>query len=504
MGFARWLEDRTGAGALMHEALYERIPGGARWRYVWGSTLVFAFTVQAVTGFALWSAYSPSAQTAWESVYYIQYEMTGGWLLRGVHHYMAQFMVVLLALHFMQVVIDGAYRAPREVNFWLGLVLLKIVLGLALTGYLLPWDQKGYWATSVATSLVGLTPAVGPELQQIVVGGSEYGHHTLTRFFALHAGVLPSLLVAVLVMHLALFRRHGVKAKEPRRGADAYFWPDQVLKGRSRLFGRHGGRVGALLLHAGRVVGPRRPGQTSTRPRDRNGTSCHCSNYWHCPPSPGDNEVIGAIYLPAALMLVVFLMPIIGRWKLGHGFNVLFTFAVFTCAGVLTAMAMRDDANDERYQQAVQEAEAEAERAIELAPDAGHPPPPAPRVSCATTRCCKGRASLNEVAWLVTVTRAAKTNRTDLVAAESSAPNLYRFASNGWLAGLLDAESYASAEYFGNTAHVEGEMAGFLTDTWPELEEEQQTAVVAALAAEAGVARTTNRSMRPSSRLAEK
>ena len=113
----------------MHEALFERIPGGARWRYVWGSTLVFTFAVQAITGMFLWMAYSPSAQTAWESVYYIQNEMQGGWLLRGLHHFTAQAMIVLLVLHLMQVVIDGAYRAPREVNFWLGLVLMQIVLG---------------------------------------------------------------------------------------------------------------------------------------------------------------------------------------------------------------------------------------------------------------------------------------------------------------------------------------------------------------------------------------
>src|SRR5690349_5517274 len=119
-----WLDDRTGYRGLLHEALYERVPGGARWRYVWGSTLVFAFKVQVVTGLFLWMAYSDSAQTAWESVYYIQHVMQYGWLLRGMHHFMAQTMVVLLALHLMQVVIDGAYKAPREVNFWLGLVLL--------------------------------------------------------------------------------------------------------------------------------------------------------------------------------------------------------------------------------------------------------------------------------------------------------------------------------------------------------------------------------------------
>ena len=162
-----------------------------------------------------------------------------------MHHFMAQAMVVLLALHLMQVVIDGAYRAPREVNFWLGLILMQIVLGLSLTGYLLPWDQKGYWATRVATNLLGVVPGVGTSLQQLVVGGADYGHHTLTRFFALHAGVLPAALVFFLVLHVALFRRHGICSQaagqgcrrvvlarpgpERRRGlpggADSWCWP---------------------------------------------------------------------------------------------------------------------------------------------------------------------------------------------------------------------------------------------------------------------------------------
>jgi hypothetical protein len=227
---ANFLDDRTGYRALVHEALYERVPGGARWRYVWGSTLVFAFMTQVITGLVLWSSYAASAQTAWESVYTIQHEMTGGWLVRGIHHVMAQMMIVLLALHLMQVVIDGAYRAPREVNFWLGLVLMMLVLGMALTGYLLPWDQKGYWATRVATNLAGLVPLLGPSIQQVVVGGPDYGHHTLTRFFALHAGFLPATLVLMLVVHLSLFRKHGLCARQPIVRPDAMFWPDQVLK----------------------------------------------------------------------------------------------------------------------------------------------------------------------------------------------------------------------------------------------------------------------------------
>ena len=141
--------------------LFENIPGGRAGATCGAARCRSRFVVQLITGFFLWMAYSPSAQTAWESVYYIQNEMLGGWLLRGIHHFMAQAMMVLLVLHLMQVVIDGAYKAPREVNFWFGVVLLQMVLGLSLTGYLLPWDQKGYWATKVATNISAIAPASG-------------------------------------------------------------------------------------------------------------------------------------------------------------------------------------------------------------------------------------------------------------------------------------------------------------------------------------------------------
>jgi ubiquinol-cytochrome c reductase cytochrome b subunit len=229
-GLMDWIDDRSGIRGLVKEALYEKVPGGARWRYVWGSCLTFVFFTQVVTGTLLWMFYAPSAQTAWESVYFLQYHVAGGWFLRGVHHYMAQAMIVLLVLHLMQVVIDGAYKAPRELNFWFGILMMGVTLALSLTGYLLPWDQKGYWATAVATNLMAEVPLIGPALQKIVVGGSEYGHHTLTRFFALHAGVLPASLVALVVAHIYLFRKHGIHVKEPRPKRDSYFWPDQVLK----------------------------------------------------------------------------------------------------------------------------------------------------------------------------------------------------------------------------------------------------------------------------------
>ncbi|MCC7534673.1 MAG: cytochrome bc complex cytochrome b subunit, partial [Deltaproteobacteria bacterium] len=226
-----WVEDRTGIAATMRHLLDEQIEGGARWAYVFGSALTIILGIQVVTGVLLMTAYSPAAHTAWPSVWYIQHRIGWGWLVRGVHHYGAQAMVIVLAFHLVQVSLYGAYKKPREINWWLGLGLMGATLGLALTGYLLPWDQKGYWATRVATNIAGGIPLVGGAIQTLLQGGPEYGHATLTRFFALHVAILPGALFALLFLHVALFRRHGVT---PPAGADRSriepFWPHQLAK----------------------------------------------------------------------------------------------------------------------------------------------------------------------------------------------------------------------------------------------------------------------------------
>lgn len=336
-----WLDSRTGIKEILHEALYERVPGGARWRYVWGSTLVVAFVTQVITGIFLWMAYSPSTQTAWESVFYIQEEMGGGWFLRGIHHYMASMMIVLLAIHFVQVVWDGAYRAPRELNFVLGLVLMLIVLGLSLTGYLLPWDQKGYWATNVGTELASQAPVAGGAIKKLAVGGSSYGHHTLTRFFALHAGVLPGALVAFLALHLALFRKHGLTPKEPIKNPDVMFWPDQVLKDSVAALG---------VLAAVMAVTIYTHGAELTAPADPANNYAAARPEWYflflfqfLKWFPGELEVWGAFVIPGLIVGVMFLMPWIGRWKIGHFFNVAFMAVLLGGAAMLTVQAIQDD-----------------------------------------------------------------------------------------------------------------------------------------------------------------
>ena len=228
---SEFLDERTGYKALLRHALDEPVKGGARWAYVFGSTLLGSFLIQVITGIALMTSYAPSEKTAWASVHYIQFQQAGGWLVRGLHHFGAQAMVILLGAHMTQVAFFGAYKRPREVTWWLGLSLLAITLGFALTGYLLPWDQKGYWATRVATNIAGSIPLVGDAQQRLLQGGSEYGSLTLTRFYALHVVVLPALLAALVGAHVALFRRHGVtpSPKADVKRSDPFF-PSQLGK----------------------------------------------------------------------------------------------------------------------------------------------------------------------------------------------------------------------------------------------------------------------------------
>ena len=363
-----WLETRTGFKALMHEALYERVPGGARWRYVWGSTLVFTFTLQVITGFMLWSAYSPSTRTAWESVYYIQHEMFLGHIIRGLHHYAAQAMVVLMAIHLVQVIIDGAYKAPREMNFWLGIVLMMIVLGLSLTGYLLPWDQKGYYATQVSTNIMSATPVVGREVQVLAQGGSDYGHLTLTRFFAMHAGILPTLLVGFLALHIYVFRRHGLTVHDPKHAPETTFWPDQVLKDSVACLAVLAVVLLLALFRGAEMSAPADPAVKFDAARPE----------WyflflfrflkfHAVDALG--VTFGAIIVPGIIMSIIAAMPITAKvfGNVGHMLNKAFIWALAVGVVVLTVMAFYEDANNKDHQAALTEAHRDGQRAIELA-----------------------------------------------------------------------------------------------------------------------------------------
>jgi len=446
-----WLDDRSGYRNLLHEVLYEKVPGGARWRYVWGSCLTFAFFTQVVTGTLLWMFYSPSAQTAWESVYFLQYQVWGGWFLRGVHHYMAQAMIVLLVLHLMQVVIDGAYRAPRELNFWFGALMMGVTLALSLTGYLLPWDQKGYWATAVATNLMAEVPLIGPAIQKIVVGGVEYGHHTLTRFFALHAGVLPAMLIGLVVVHIYLFRKHGIHVKEPRPKKGSYFWPDQILKDAIAWMAILLAVVGLTIYFKGAPLGP--PADPANEfPARPEWYFLFLFQLLKYVPA-----FWGAVIIPAFLALWILLQPFIGSSRPGHQLNVGFWWTLIAGSVALTLLAFSEDRANIRHGAALEEANWQADRVFSIVEHQGIPP------AGAVTLLREDRENRGRILFAAHCASCHRYNGHDgrgyPVDDAQSAPELAGFASQEWIEKLLLHQHYISEDYFGGTAFKDGTMA---------------------------------------------
>jgi quinol-cytochrome oxidoreductase complex cytochrome b subunit/mono/diheme cytochrome c family protein len=365
-----WLDHRTGYRRFLSVMLIEHIPGGAKWRYVWGSCLAVVFLLQLITGVLLMTAYSPGDSTAWSSVYYIQYQMDFGWFIRGLHHFGSQTMVVLLGLHMLQVVIAGAHLPPREVNWWLGLILLGLILALSLTGYLLPWDQKGYWATQVATNIAGNIPVVGQGLQKIIVGGPEYGHHTLTRFFTLHVAILPPLVILLIVLHLVVFRRHGVTAPKKAEG-EGWFWPDQAFRDLLVCLVIFGVMIGLVVYGHGNKIDDWQPDGTYDRwahaGRDGKGANLDApanpaTDY---PARPewyflflfqllkyfeGSQEIIGTVVIPNGVLVLLAVLPLLtlGQkegWcrRFAHVFGVLVVTGLLVGAGTLTCLAIAED-----------------------------------------------------------------------------------------------------------------------------------------------------------------
>jgi len=206
--------------ALAREFLDEPLPPRVGWTHVFGGVLLFLLAIQALTGFLLALYYSPSTATAYESVKYIQERAIFGGLIRGMHRWSANLLIVTLGIHIARVFIWGAYKAPRRWTWVSGCLLLLIVLGFGFTGYLLPWDLKAYFGTEVGTHIAGSAPGVGPMALTWLRGGSQLGQLTLPRFYAIHVLLLPALLVIGVVWHLWQIRGHGITPPWVRVGEE--------------------------------------------------------------------------------------------------------------------------------------------------------------------------------------------------------------------------------------------------------------------------------------------
>ncbi len=229
-----WFDKRTGVDAILRESLDEPIPGGARFAYVFGSALLFIFISQVITGVFLAVYYVPSADHAHTTVAYIAKAVTAGSFLRSIHAYGSSAMVILLLLHVTQTFLYGSYKGRRELLWLSGCVLFALVLCMAFTGYLLPWDQKAYFASAVGTNIAGEVPLVGPWLKSFMRGGTDMGTLTLSRFFVAHVLGVPAAIFAFVALHVYLFRKAGAAGPisenpiAPKQPTEP-FYPHQVI-----------------------------------------------------------------------------------------------------------------------------------------------------------------------------------------------------------------------------------------------------------------------------------
>ena len=347
-----WLDQRTGIDSLLHETLDEPIPGGASWAYIFGSGLLFLFVSQVITGVFLALYYVPSADHAHTTVAYIVKVVASGSFVRSIHAYGSSGIIILLLLHIGQTILYGSYKGRRELLWLSGCILLALMLGMAFTGYLLPWDEKSYFASAVGTNLISEVPFIGSPLQHLVRGGDQMGTLTVSRFFVLHVFVVPALLIGFMVAHVFFFRKAG--AAGPIKEDPVHpklppvpFYPRQVIL--DAVFAV--GLIGILAIIAIKIpmdLGPAaNPANTAFVPRPD----------WYYRPAfqwlkyfSGRWSLIGGIMLPAVLALIFAAAPFLDRrlerrpWRrpISVGAFFVFLFAYIS----LGVASYRDDYRD--------------------------------------------------------------------------------------------------------------------------------------------------------------
>ena len=350
--FFLWLDARVHIDDVLHQALDEPIPGGARIAYVFGSGLLFVFLSQIITGVFLAMYYVPDAEDAHTTVAYITKEVSGGSFLRGIHAYGSSAVVIILVLHMLQTFLYGSYKGRRELLWVFGCVLAALMLGMAFTGYLLPWDQKAYFATTVGTNILSEVPFIGNSLKRLLRGGTDMGTLTLSRFFVLHVFIIPATIFAAVAAHVYLFRQAGAAGPidedplVPTKPTER-FYPRQVLydMGFSLLIMV---ALGALSYLRPIEIGPAaNPADTQFLPRPEwyYLPMFQYLKYWR-----GSWAILGVLVIPTVIGILLIGLPFLDRglerrpwkrpWSVGA---MLLLFAAFIGLGL---QSRREDARD--------------------------------------------------------------------------------------------------------------------------------------------------------------
>jgi ubiquinol-cytochrome c reductase cytochrome b subunit len=486
-----WLNDRTGLPDAWRAYADAPLPGGARWCRAVPAAILFAFCVQAITGFFLWMYYSPSDGTAWESVYFLQYHIFGGWLLHAVHHYSAQALLILTGLYLLMLILSGRYRAPREAIYWIALLMVLCTLALLLTGDLLSWSQNSYASTKVRVSFSMLLPGIGEHIYKIIIGGPAFGHATLTHFLALHIGLLSGGFILLLALHF-LFSQKVNRSLAAEAKTLAPYWPGQAAKNVAVCLILLAAIVGYSLWRNGDIV---HRGAALGSPADLDPTNSfdaarpewafrglyQFSHYF-----PGEKAVIAIFIVPSTILLLYILLPFLGRSRLLDLFSRVLTAALLLTLVGLSYLSYSQDAKDPLHQKALAEEQKRANRAIELAGAKGIPATGALTLLKNDPKTEGTRLFKQNCA---SCHNATDENGVGIAAEKSSAPNLHSFASRPWIAGLLNPKTILTSKYFKDTK-LRGGMIDFVRNDLPSLIEDEEgkknlQKVIIALSAEA-------------------
>lgn len=309
-----WINERVPLKTILQLGLDEEIPGGASFFFTLGSATLFVFILQVVTGIWQLFYYVPTIDHAYDSLNYLRLFVPYGWLIHGLHYWGASAMIVLVGLHMLRVFIWGAYKKPREMTWLIGIVLLLLIIGLSFTGAALPWDERGYWAAEVGTSIAGTFPIIGSSLKYLLIGGTTMGQLTISRFFILHAAILPGITMIIIAVHLIAFRKFGSVGPwtEEKRKIKSNFWPDQVFKDIivvSLLF------LILITLSAFSpppFMGPADPLDTTFTPKPEWN---FLFLYQTLKFFSGSLEVIGTVGIPTVVILLLIFIPFFDRKK---------------------------------------------------------------------------------------------------------------------------------------------------------------------------------------------
>ncbi len=504
MGLLKWLDERTGFVTGFKKGVNWTVPASCCLCRLLPAAIFFAFIIQGITGLFLWAFFAPSAQTAWESVYFIQYQIPFGWLVRGIHHYSAQLLVAMLFFYILMMILHGSYRRPREFVYWSAVVMFLFTLASCLTGDLLMWSLSGYFATMARVSFLQVLPEIGVPLYQLVVGGADpqFGTLTLTRFTVLHIAVFGGgFLVVMLFWKWADFRSRALAQEKGDHHCalacavkkQRSFWNGEVLACSIAcliflcavllLVFQHSITPGQIAGRASTLPAESYLGAELTSPADPAGSYAAARPEWsfralYFMSKLQIFSVIGMIFaifvIPTCLGIWFFALPVLARIKGVHYLIVLVTTVLFIVFCSFTYQSYWDDYRNPEHAPTFLASKGEADvlmkRSIELvSASTGIPKEGAlsllqkdpfiqgPKLFTQHCASCHNFEPMKN--------QQVNPDFPPIKGTDPTAPNLYGSISADWIRGFYDKDCLQSPDYFGKTTSFakKGSMIGFVT-----------------------------------------